>query len=897
MSYVAKTAETYSANITQKLNDNDGKVFLVEYSKSCAVKILLDVLSSKDSHFILVENRRIAKDLMTLLQPELGTFTLIDSMAAFEKYLNNADLHRGSSQADFVSKAQVLRSRFPRVIFTFKDEDTGAELLHAALCKDSTRNGTYEGVPKRSEFCVSDLLAACEYESVVIDGVYSYLSFEQEGLQVDKPFTCGEYERMDFLGEAYYMSRSYSYRRLRNIVNASKKCILISDVIASGKAIELYAALNMLHEKFSMKEAKAKVSKLTSYYDADCDDLLSNLSLVDTEQNVISSWLRAIKNEKQTVPGDMEDLATYVRDNLKYMSEEERFLRAVIAAIEANTGRPYDILETLLEQLDSNPQTKVNMLKQMFFSDQLKGEIESVLKHGNISEMTSEEIGGMYAVFLRYGVCHHYQASADSTKVLRFRRDDCGFEYFVAREGDMRTLRPDDEYSYSIIHCGSTTLYKAIALQRMMDGRDARGKVVDPIMVVTRVGVNDIVKELKNVFTDYEYTTNIRDFTKKTAKTIAVVTYDALLETPFWLEIGTVVFFDVLPDGIGMKNAVEKALGYGDAKAYVLADYGNLSGHFVDEWQDGLFSGKKVLPINGAQINVKESKKYEYCTILQELDKMYRLLYKITTCGDKDCVNSSLEQYNHVITEYTLHMRPLEGVLQRDFSYLASLKKEYQRIFKNCMSIGGEGERTISENYQLRRRAKKNSNGKGQTEEYYDEVDTSESRYVFFNACTSMLLRNCDWRLNNCNGCESYDKFLVNDFACFRDNIFTLLEETKYFIREAEKYQWIRSSQGLIRGSSDELATDCLVMEEVEGFEQEALEIFEKLRQGKDDKGVFWVDYDSADALRTIARKTYCKILQKYYSKVMEIFNNATEKAKASFDVINGGLAYATREV
>jgi hypothetical protein len=347
---------------------------------------------------------------------------------------------------------------------------------------------------------------------------------------------------------------------LRNIVNASKKCILISDVIASGKAIELYAALNMLHEKFSMQEAKAKVSKLTAYYDADCDDLLSNLSLVDTEQNVISSWLRAIKNEKQTIPGDMDSLSAYVRDNLRYMSEEERFLRAVMAAIESNTGRPYTLLETLLEHLDTNPQVKVNMLKQMFFSDQLKGELESVLAHGDIGQMTSEEIGGMYAVFLRYGVCHHYKAPADSTQVLRFRRDDCGFEYFVAREGEWRTVRPDDEYSYSIIHCGSTILYKAIALKRMMDGRDARCKAADPIMVVTRGGVSAIIKELKNVFTDYEYTTNIRDFTKKTEKTIAVVTYESLLETPFWLEIGTVAFFDVLPDAIGMKNAVEKRL-------------------------------------------------------------------------------------------------------------------------------------------------------------------------------------------------------------------------------------------------------------------------------------------------------------------------------------------------
>ena len=897
MSYTAKTAEEYSAKITQKLNDNDGKIFLVDYSKSCAVKTLTEVLSSKDSHFILVENRRIAKDILTLLEPVLGTFTLIDSKAALAECLKSVRLDFKSTQNEFVSGAQVFKSHFPRVIFTFQDEESGGDLLHAVLCKDGTRNGVYEGETNRSEFCVSDILAVSGYESVVIDSVYKYFAFEKENIYADQQFVCGEYERMDFLGEAHYIHRSYSYRRLRNIVNASKKCVLISDVIANGEAVELYAALNMLCEKFSLQIAKERVSKMTSYYDADCDELLSNLSFVETEQPILSAWLRSLKEVKQTVPGDMESLSLYVRENFRYMSEEERFLRAVTAAIEANFKGQAPSMGKLLDGLDSNTQAMVNTLKQMFFNDELKGELESVLGHGRINQMSSEEIGGMYSVFQKYGVCHFYTSSADATKVLRLKRDDCGFEYFVAREGECRTLRADDEYTYSIIHCGSTTLYKAIALQKMLDGREPRCKAESPLLIVTRKDVDEVVRAVEKVLIGYTCTTDIHDFTEKTKNTAAVVTYEALIETPFWLQIGTAVFFDVLPDGIGMKNAVEKALRYGSANAYILVDYANLSGHFMDEWQDLLFSGKRMLPISGAQVNLKESRESEYGEILQELDTMYRLLNHVTICGGKSCVESCIDQYNRLITDYTLRVRPRPGILQRDFAYLASLTKEYQTIFQNCMTIGGEGEKIVSETYSYVKITKEDEKTKEKVEEIVERADKTEKRYIFFNACASMLFRHCDWRTKNCNGCDGYEKFGVNDFECFAQNLFELLGQTKKFIQEAEKYQWIKGSGELIQGGSSEEKKNRLVLEEIEALEQEANDVISNVRRSKDGKKLFWIDYETADELRGIALRTYCKLLQKYYSTVMEIFNKATEKAKASFDTVNSDVVFATSEV
>ena len=154
MSNVKKSAGEYSAKITEKLNSNNDKILLVDYSKSCAVKTLTDVLSHKDSQLFLVENRRIARDLLTLLEPTLGTFTLIDTVDTLAACLKNAEMDIKGTQASFISKAQALKNRYPRVMFTFRDENSEADLFHAALCKDGTRNGVYDGL-KIEDYCIS----------------------------------------------------------------------------------------------------------------------------------------------------------------------------------------------------------------------------------------------------------------------------------------------------------------------------------------------------------------------------------------------------------------------------------------------------------------------------------------------------------------------------------------------------------------------------------------------------------------------------------------------------------------------------------------------------------------------------------------------------------------------
>jgi hypothetical protein len=210
------------------------------------------------------------------------------------------------------------------------------------------------------------------------------------------------------------------------------------------------------------------------------------------------------------------------------------------------------------------------------------------------------------------------------------------------------------------------------------------------------------------------------------------------------------------------------------------------------------------------------------------------------------------------------------------------------------MTVGGIGEQIVAESHAYVKITKEDPNTKQRVEEITERASMDETRQIFFNVCTSMLYRNCDPRENNCNGCEGYEKFCVNDFHCFRENFSALLTQTKIFIQEAEKYQWIRSGEEIIQGGSTEEKKDRLDMSEIEAFEEESDALFKQIHGDGDEKGFFVAAYETVDALREIARKAYCKILYKYYSTVMEIFNKATEKAKASFEIINGGLVVAT---
>lgn len=889
MSYSTASAEKFSAKIKAQLNKDEVKAFFVDYSKACTMKALISALSSKESQLFLVENRVVANDFLTLLEPALGTFTLVDSMAKLKEILQAVHVEMEGEQEQFVSEAQAFKKRFPRLIFTFKDEDMGGDLFHAVLCKDGTKNGVYVGENKKGDFCVSDLLSTCAYECVVIDDVYKYLSFEKPKAYDKKQFDCGEYERTDFLGETYYTHRSYSYKRLKNMASVAKKCIVMSDVIVNSEAVELYMVLDILHENFSLQKAREKVSKMSDSYEAECEELVANLSFIETDQSVLSLWLRSLKNIDQTVPGDMESIAQYLSDNFLYMSYEERFLRAVMASIEANFNGHCSSVNKVLDALE-NSQSMVNMLKQMFFSNVIKGELERVLNHGRINQMSETELAGLYEVFSRYGVCNGCgEINTNSVKILRFKREDCGFEYFASQ---MMPMKKDDEYTYSILRSGSAKLYKAIALQKMLDGRDNVCAAKAPVLIVTRENVAEVQEAIEKTLTDCALS-SVRDLTKDTQNTAAVISYKEYMDIPLHLHVNTVVFFDVLPDVVTMRNAVDKALYFGSKYTYALADYANMNGYFMDEWQDSLFGNTPTLPINGTQINLKESKEIEYCEIICQLDNTYRALNELTHCGGKDCVQNCIENYNKIITEYTLRMTSRERILQRDFAYLASLTKEYQAIFENSITVGGEGEKVLSEALSHEKVVKTAQKSKSKVEEFIEKTEVSENRYIFFNACASMLFRNCDWRLKNCNGCDGYKQYFVNDFDCFKQSIETLFTQTKDFIEKAEKYEWIHESDEVIKGDPEE-NKDRLVMDEIVELENEAKAILGKIQYKRAEETLFWVDYASVHALQEIVCKAYSKLLQKYYLTIIEIYKTATEKAKASFGVINSKQVVAS---
>ena len=126
----------------------------------------------------------------------------------------------------------------------------------------------------------------------------------------------------------------------------------------------------------------------------------------------------------------------------------------------------------------------------------------------------------------------------------------------------------------------------------------------------------------------------------------------------------------------------------------------------------------------------------------------------------------------------------------------------------------------------------------------------------------------------------------MNNFDRFKTSVESLFAKTKDFIEKAEKYEWIHESDEVIKGDPEE-EKDRLVMDEIVEYETSAMAIMAKMKSKRAEETLFWVDYESVREIQNIVCQAYGKLLQKYYSTIIDIYKTATEKAKASFGVIN----------
>ena len=897
---IGKITSEYSDKLKKHFEENDGKLFIVDYSKSCALQALKELLADKDGYrslLCVVDDKEVATEFATVLKGTVGEITVVDTFSRLEELYK--EISNGlpmSALGNLKSLGRRFKEAYPNFIITARDEETGEALFNRYLCMDGTKNGVFDGKENVGYFCVSDLLSAFRYEFVVVDNVYARLSLEEQNYEQDKVYAPGRYERIDFLGKTYYADYTHSFKRLNNVMDGAKKCVAISDVIVEANAVNLYLALELLYGKSSLLETRELVLRVSENYEDDCEEICGQISNYNNDE-VLARCMQKLIGCKQTVPKDMYAMADYFSTQFEYMSEEEIFLRIVDAFTRTKFKGKLVSIQPIVDMLD-NTMEMVNCLCELFFSNEIKGALEGALTTSEVRKMTEEQIASLFEIFLRYGVYHSYPQDDDRCKVVRLKRDDSAYERYVRQ---ISSERKDDEYSYSVLHDGSTLLYKCVAIKDML-GDEAKSGFTTPMLVVTRANSEKVLDTLSKLLPDYECTLDINRATDPSKKTITIIDYELFRETALWLDIRSAVFFDIEYDAVILKNLINKALRYGDVTAYLLADYGDLSGVIADAWQDELLSpNQKAMPIDNSKISVKGGEERTYAEVIRELEEVYCLLSDIVSKGKKKYLAPCAEKFNKLITDFTSKSTIQTKELLDDFGYLAALAKDYNAIFKNCVSVGGEGEQVLNEKYYFKKimktiPSKKPSKPPKQEEVIIEELETEERRVCFFNVCLKMLRRNCDCKKNNCNGCKSksYDRFKINNFEAFQKGVEGLFEKTLEFAKWQEQARLRELENATI--SHTETENDKkgrLIVDEVTEYAEIAKSALEKIVKHARKKQLICVDYEQVESICSAAEKAYSKLLGKYYEVVMEIFETATEESKRGFGLVNNSFLSA----
>ena len=895
--YISEETKTivqeYSCDLKTRFDENDGKIFLVDYSKSCAIKALSVLLDTKDfdSLFCVVEDKEMALEFADALKSIIGEVKIIDSIEALLKELPSSDY----AEHELNTYAKSFKKKNPLLIITAQDEN-GKAILHRQLCTNDSKCATYANAEKKTPYCFSDLIAESRYDVVIIDNIYGLFAFE-EGKSADE-YDPAIFERVEFLGKAYYSDVNHSYKRLKTLIGGAKKGVLLSDVIVDKNVVNLYSALELLNVDFSLLKAREFIQSLSQgRYVELCERLCMDVSYCREDANILSICLQKLKSAKQRVPSDIDTMTEYLRDGFRFMSEEEIFLRAVYSHIQTRFNGKAIEIDTVLDMLENGSSEMANCFCNIFFNDTIKGELEESLFATHVCKMSESEMASLISVFLKYGAIHYYTQKSDDCKIMRFMRDDNGFEHFVRgyENTDMT-----DEYTYSILNAGSDMLYKCVQIQRLVDGRAEGEKCDFPLLIVSNKDLSKIEQMLKKFMPDYQYTTDLHSIAKdsKDKKIIVLTDYGNLRRTALWLHIHSIVFFDIAPDVVRLKALINKGIRYGNVKAYLLASYDDMSGKLVDAWQEELNASINVMPIDNAEMMLKEGVWDKYDDIIKEIDCVYGLLNDTVTHGHKQNAKTIAQCYNRMLNDFTLQVTAQAKEIERDIRYLGAAGKNFDEIFKNTSSVGDCGEFVHAEKIVFVVQKKENGKKKKKREKnrktVTERIESEDSQRIFFNVCAKMLRGNCDTLIQNCAGCEGYKKFKQNDFSVFKKNLQDFFEKTINYAETFDSERLAESIGDIIHRQDDSAQNEGkLLKTEIEEQQLLALNALNEISFGEKKKGIFSVDTQIVERIRTAVEKTYTKLLRKYYETVMEIFKEATNKAKSGYNKVLKGLEAA----
>ena len=856
-----KTLE-YSHSVAERFRE-EGRIFLVDYSKACAAAALLSVLKNEPpaSFLMVAENVASAEDYCDRLSAVLGKITLITSAEEALRFIGDKtdDFSRVSAAAKALSK------KHKNVIVSVTDKK-GTPLLHKRLCKNAVVGGSFDG-KYSSAYCISDFLSEGGYELVVVDGVYSAFSLEHAA-EEKMP---GEFDRLTLFGEDYYSKTENSYKRLERLVLSAKKKILISDVAFRDNAIHLYAALNLINNTFS--HIKMREELTSNAFREHCETVNTAFSYFCNDDSCISECMQKLRGSRGYVPEDIRSMNQYFTDALSYISDEEKLLRCALSARKVHFSGGNPNLDTIVDFLMRDPNHITDCALDMFFCDAIKERIEGSISQALACKMIAADYKALFDILLEYGGVYHYLTGKDAeTKVIRFLRDDSGFEHFVRRRS--KHLKTD-ALSYSVMGDVSSDACKCAKIANLVAGCDRAATVSCPALVVASEEAAVAERLSKNLGDNFFVACGLeipQDAGEKPC--FMVCSSGALNATAKDLKFSSVIFYDVLLDVVLLRRLVNKCFCYGAENVLILADYSNMSAHLMDFWQDVLFDGSQYFPFENATVSMKENVFEEYRVAVRRIQEEYVLLSKIVRGGQYEDVLTFAKRFGSLLLDYTL--KSPDDMIATDVEYLAKVGHHFEAIFANTCTIGDAGDKVTRKSLYYER------TGEGRDVNTEVLSEQSESTTIFFNACTKRLFGSCNCMETHCADCEDAKSFVKNDVDALIYNADAFFKKTFVYDAkiEADRIDGVISST-ISFDYGDEEEEDELVASQIREWKQDAELALQQIKahHEKAEGGIFVCDYSLAERVRNAVYKTYRKMIRKYYITLRDLFDSSTEKA------------------
>lgn len=861
MSTVNAKAGEYSADVTSRFRESDGKLFLVDYSKSAALGLLkkLSAECGKPSLLFIVKDAGLAKQFKELMEADFPKIATISSTKEIKELLGEA-----REPAALRSVAPGIKEKYKYLIVSAFSEE-GKAVLNWEICRDDGKSGNFAGNDKASAYTFSDVLTEAGYEFVAIDSVFDYLRFVSD----DAEHKAGEEELIDFLGKIYYTDTAHSYRRLNNLVDNGKYALIMADEMTDTDAVSFYAVCELIRSDFSLLEVRRKVKQHTMDYSSLCDLINSNVLGASRDPDIVSGCLQRTRGFSNVVPNDLESMSDYLPRALEFISMEETALKVVNYLVNHRGRGDFSRVDDVAESFGQDYNEIAECFVDIFFKNEFKAEIEKSVKHVKVADMERPEISAMFSMLLKYGLYHWHTPLQNKPTLLRLFRESSGFEYIVRRLGrkeyDAKDVR-------TILGGGSERLYKCAEIQRLLTGAEEELAMQTPMLLVLRDGGRKIADCLRKLLPDLKVHT--KDY-KLDAGTINVIDYETLRESPMEFNVKSVVYFELCYDVALMKLIISRLATYGAPKQCILASGDTLDGLCADAFDELLVSDIESLPILAPKVTIKTGLDIPYSEIVQNLNVVYESLQNAVEKGHPDIIDDVATSYNHILAEYTNYSSVPEDEIHMDIEFIARIGKFFSAIFANTVTVGECGECVASVSREFEPVSKK---GEAPREKVKEDVE----RDFFFNVCTKALMHVCDLRERNCGGCGNYSAHTANRYEEMIDNIDAFFRESYSYLKKMERFRTELQMEATINAGGideEESELDATHLKEYEAIVRSAVDMIKVEDSQK--KSFFVTDYEPIETIREHIYRPYRRMLRKYYKTVMELMQTASEKANA----------------